>query len=255
MKTLSKTLVLGANSPIAVAYINKLSKLNPAECFVVIAREKFGGKSTTNANVQEISIDLEKGDTDTFWKEHLELEGPFTKILSCLRYRQTVSGSLDTWGDVELCLKSQAKLIECIATQLKQQNLNGSVVLISSLASQGITSSQTLDYHAAKSGVDILVKYMAVKYGPAGIRFNSIAPIYYDKEFLNDKGSYSVKKAALCSNIPLGHLASPSDIANVIAFLTGKESAYITGQTIVVDGGLSCRLHEDLALGVICSEN
>jgi NAD(P)-dependent dehydrogenase (short-subunit alcohol dehydrogenase family) len=176
--------------------------------------------------------------------------------VSCLRYRPTDSQPVNSWGELDLCLKRQAKLIECIAAQLQQQKLNGSVVLASSLASQGITSNQTLDYHAAKSGIDILVKYMAVKYGSTGIRFNAIAPIFYNKNSSGDDiESDSGRQAVLCSKIPLGRLATPRDIANIIAFLTGNESEYVTGQTIVVDGGLSCRLHEDLALGVFCGEH
>jgi NAD(P)-dependent dehydrogenase (short-subunit alcohol dehydrogenase family) len=92
-------------------------------------------------------------------------------------------------------------------------------------------------YAAAKAGISQFVKTAALEWGPHGIRVNCVAPgrtlTAINRHLLNEPGQY----AEAIKRIPLGRLGQPEDIARAIAFLASDASSYVTGQTLVVDGG------------------
>jgi glucose 1-dehydrogenase len=94
-------------------------------------------------------------------------------------------------------------------------------------------------YCASKGGIRMLTRTLAVELGPLGITINSIAPgaieTPINAKLLNDP----VKLNALTSQIPLGRLGKPDDVAGLATFLASSESSYVTGATYLVDGGLS----------------
>lgn len=93
-------------------------------------------------------------------------------------------------------------------------------------------------YSAAKGGVIALSRQVALDVAPTGIRVNSVCPGPTRTERLAgiiDSGD--VDESVLIGNVPLGRWAKPSEIASVIAFLGSEDASYVTGATIVVDGG------------------
>jgi 3-oxoacyl-[acyl-carrier protein] reductase len=90
-------------------------------------------------------------------------------------------------------------------------------------------------YSAAKAGVVNLTKTLAVELGPYGIRVNAIAPDYTRLEA--PLGAASPDEAAIAAKIPLGRYGEPADHAGAVLFFASDLSAWITGQTLVVDGG------------------
>ncbi|MCO4096922.1 glucose 1-dehydrogenase [Macrococcus canis] len=94
-------------------------------------------------------------------------------------------------------------------------------------------------YCASKGGVKLLTQSLALEYARVQIRVNNIAPgsINTPINAENFKTEQDKKDADLF--VPMGYVAEPEEIASVAAFLASKESKYITGQTIVADGGLS----------------
>ena len=92
-------------------------------------------------------------------------------------------------------------------------------------------------YAAAKAGISQFVKTAALEWGPHGIRVNCVAPgrtlTAINRRLLNEPGQY----AEAIKRIPLGRLGQPEDIARAIVFLASDASSYVTGQTLVVDGG------------------
>ncbi len=94
-------------------------------------------------------------------------------------------------------------------------------------------------YCAAKGGLRMLTRTLAVELGPLGITINNIAPgaieTPINATLLNDP----VKLGALKRQIPLGRLGTPGDVSALVVFLASAESAYVTGSTYVVDGGLT----------------
>jgi 3-oxoacyl-[acyl-carrier protein] reductase len=96
-------------------------------------------------------------------------------------------------------------------------------------------------YCAAKAGVSGLVRTYAVEFAASGVTANAVAPgVVVSPQSLDETNSLGVDGlASVARQIPVGHVAEPWEVAGVYAFLASDDSAYVTGQTIVVDGGLS----------------
>lgn len=92
------------------------------------------------------------------------------------------------------------------------------------------------NYSAAKAGLIGFTKATAREMASRHITVNAIAPGYIDTEMTSGLGDQI--KAAILENVPLGRLGTPEDIAGVVCFLASDMASYITGQTIVVDGGM-----------------
>ncbi|HKZ81727.1 MAG TPA: SDR family oxidoreductase, partial [Pyrinomonadaceae bacterium] len=124
---------------------------------------------------------------------------------------------------------------------------SNSIVLVSSIADRYVAPEQSLGYHLAKAGFSQLARYYALELGPLGIRVNSVSPCVVAKDEARefyDKNEWLVDRYK--KFIPLGRMGKPEDIVNAIMFLAGEQASYITGQNIVVDGGLTLRSHESL---------
>lgn len=119
-----------------------------------------------------------------------------------------------------------------VAQMVKQGS--GSVINMSSiLGVVGAAKSQA--YSAAKAGVANYTKSQAVTYAAQGIRFNAVAPGYVATPLL--KTLPPEVTGPMVSKMPIGRLAQPAEIANVIAFIASDEASFVTGATINVDGG------------------
>jgi 3-oxoacyl-[acyl-carrier protein] reductase len=103
----------------------------------------------------------------------------------------------------------------------------GTILCMSSIAGHVIGWGGRLAYSASKAGIAGLVRSLAVELGAFGIRVNGIAP-----------GGLHCK----AEDVPLGRIGLPEDIANAVLLLSQPEAAFITGQVITVDGGLTLQL-------------
>lgn len=92
------------------------------------------------------------------------------------------------------------------------------------------------NYSASKAGVIALAKSLAREFASRNINVNAVAPGYI-KTAMTDKLSDDVKNKIL-ESVPMNRMGTPTDVANVCLFLASKEADYVTGQTILVDGGM-----------------
>jgi len=124
----------------------------------------------------------------------------------------------------------------CKAASRPLMKCKGKVINITSIV--GLTGNAgQANYAASKAGVVGLTKSLAKELAGRGVCINAIAPGYISTDMtaaIDDKA-----KEALQSKIPLGRIGNPDDIAAAVEFLAGPTGDYITGQTLVVDGGLS----------------
>lgn len=100
----------------------------------------------------------------------------------------------------------------------------------------------TFAYAASKGALISLTRSLGVELAPRGIRVNCVCPGWIDTPF-NDpfwemQADAEAKQAEIVSDIPLGRQGQPPEVAGLIAYLLGPEARYITGQSIIVDGGL-----------------
>ncbi|HJE45973.1 SDR family NAD(P)-dependent oxidoreductase [Levilactobacillus namurensis] len=123
-----------------------------------------------------------------------------------------------------------------VQQMVKQQS--GSVINMSSiLGVVGAANSQA--YSAAKAGVANFTRSQAVTYAPQGIRFNAVAPGYVNTPLLQTLPSDVTD--SMVAKMPVGRLAEPSEIANVIAFLASDDASIVTGAVINADGGYTAQ--------------
>jgi 3-oxoacyl-[acyl-carrier protein] reductase len=119
-------------------------------------------------------------------------------------------------------------------TLMKQRR--GRIINISSVAADHVNPGQA-NYAASKGAINALTRALAVELASRNVTVNAVAPGFIEtdmSEAVRNKAGDLIKKF-----IPMRRLGQPEDIARVVVFLASSESAYITGQVITVDGGLS----------------
>jgi meso-butanediol dehydrogenase/(S,S)-butanediol dehydrogenase/diacetyl reductase len=125
----------------------------------------------------------------------------------------------------------------------------GSIVNISSV--HGLLAARgALVYETGKAALIATTRQMAVEYGKDGIRSNAIAPGHIATEVIEqvlwDKNPTG--RAFFAAQYPVGRVGTPDDIASAVAFLCSEDASFITGHTLVVDGGLSVQLQENFGV-------
>jgi 3-oxoacyl-[acyl-carrier protein] reductase len=112
---------------------------------------------------------------------------------------------------------------------------SGAIVNLTSVVGLHGNPGQT-NYAASKAGIIGFTKALARELGPRGVRANVVAPGYVNTR-LTDVLPEEAQQAML-ANTPLGRLGEPEDIAGAVRFLCSDEAAFITGEVLLVDGGL-----------------
>jgi NAD(P)-dependent dehydrogenase (short-subunit alcohol dehydrogenase family) len=120
----------------------------------------------------------------------------------------------------------------------------GSIVSVSSLHAFA-TLDGFFPYAAAKSGLLGLTRSLALDYGPHGIRVNVVAPGFIRTRLVQESIDRSPDRAAaeagMVRGVALGRIGDPHEIASVVRFLASDEASYVTGASLLVDGGLTAR--------------
>lgn len=123
-----------------------------------------------------------------------------------------------------------------LASRLMTRQRSGSIVNLCSLVGEQGSAGQSA-YAASKAAISGITRSIAKELGPLGIRVNGVAPGFIDTDLV--KGYQEQKREELIKQIPLGRPGEASEIANLIVFLLSDHAAYVTGQIIGIDGGLS----------------
>lgn len=111
-----------------------------------------------------------------------------------------------------------------------------SIINMSSINAQ-VAIANALAYSVSKGGLMQMTKAMALELAPLGIRVNAVGPGSIKTAMLGKAASDDEAMAKIQSRTPLGRLAVPEEIANIVFFLASEGASYITGETIYADGG------------------
>lgn len=125
-------------------------------------------------------------------------------------------------------------VIQAASRQLLRQRA-GTIINVSSIVAS-IGNAGQVNYVAAKAGVEGMTKTFAREFASRGIRVNAVAPGFIKSDMtdvLDDSLVQTMK-----SQIPLGEMGQPEDVAHMVAFLASDKAQYITGQTFHVNGGM-----------------
>jgi len=126
---------------------------------------------------------------------------------------------------------------KAVAKQMAFKQRSGRIINVSSIAAEHVNVGQA-NYAASKGAINSLTRVLAVELGRRNVLVNAVAPGFIETDMSqavrNLAGEDNLKKL-----IPVRRLGKPEDIAAVVVFLAGPAAAYITGQVITVDGGLS----------------
>ena len=179
------------------------------------------------------SLDLENEKTWNACLDHIRIKGSWDNLIFTQRYRE----GRDPERELAVGISALSRLVDRFLNYVEKKG--GSIVVVGSPAATLIASEQPLEYHMAKAALLQWARYSAVSLGSRGVRVNVVTPSRIDRGDTNPK---------LLRSTPLKRLATDRDLAEVIGFLCSPASGMVTGQEIVVDGGLSLVAPSNLIL-------
>ncbi|NBH70605.1 SDR family oxidoreductase [Clostridiaceae bacterium] len=248
-----KNVVITASTD-GIGYAVAHKFLEEGACVLINGRNEFKAKERKEVLEQEFGKDkvyLYSGDTTIeekiigFRKYAEEIFGHIDCLVANVGSGKPVSQDcLDIEGwkkSFEVNLFSAVQLIE-VFDDLWEGSVGGSIITVSSLAAYNRISAPYA-YAAAKQGISVLSKYLSDDYAMRKIRVNSVIPgnVFYNGgrwEELLAQDEAGVRKY-IETSVPLRRFAVPEEIANGIVFLASDCASFITGATLLIDGGQS----------------
>ena len=237
------TLIVGGTKGAGRVFVRKMLEEN--RVISVISRRPAPEFKKDSPNVHYWNADLsDESCISDVLKEILERNGKINDLVFFQRFR----GEGDPWeGEIKTTLTATKNVIETLSGHFDTRE-DASIVIVGSIAGDFIAEDQPLSYHVGKAGLHQMVRYYAVSLGPKKIRVNAVSPVILLKEEAQEYYRENHRLQEVYSQLtPLGRMGTPDDIANVIAFLCSPLASFVTGQNIVVDGGISLKLQHTLA--------
>jgi NAD(P)-dependent dehydrogenase (short-subunit alcohol dehydrogenase family) len=167
--------------------------------------------------------------------------------LSGLAFFQRFRGTGDDWdGEMAATLRGTRTLIESAVPHFDDARPSA-IVLVSSVAATFVTNTQPCSYHVAKAGICQMARYYAVTLGARNIRVNAVCPSSFIKpESAAYFRDHPEVRDRLARASPLNRMGTAAEIAEAVLFLLSDRATFITGQSLMVDGGISLRAQETL---------
>ena len=238
-----KAIVTGASRGIGLAIATELAREGADVAILSTSvKEDLAAKLSSELGVQVKSYACNVADSET-------VQSVFKQIIADMGTVDILVNNAGITRDGLLMRMKDEDFDAVIATNLRSVflctravartmmgNRSGHIVNVSSINALRGQAGQS-NYAAAKAGVIGLTRTNAMELSSRGITVNAVAPGFIDTDMTAKLGAEIREKYA--SQIPLGRLGQPEDVAKLVAFLASDDAKYITGQIIGVDGGLN----------------
>jgi NAD(P)-dependent dehydrogenase (short-subunit alcohol dehydrogenase family) len=154
-----------------------------------------------------------------------------------VRFGRLLEHSLEDWRHV-IEVNLTGTFVAARAAARAMAGVGGVIVNIASI--NGVAGAPNVGaYTPSKAGVIMLTELMALEWAELGVRVNAVAPGLIDAGMADQVNADPAARRQRQSYVPLGRLGRAEDIAEAVLFLASPEAGYITGQTLVVDGGIT----------------
>jgi 3-oxoacyl-[acyl-carrier protein] reductase len=197
------------------------------------ARAQGGGRLAT-----QCSDVTAPADVDAMFAAAIEQLGAIDVLISNagIAYEEPfLSTPLEHWTrTIDTNLTSMFLVCQRVARHMVDRG--GGVILLTSSTNGLVGEDQYAHYNASKGGVTLLTKSLAIELGPHHIRVNAVCPGYIVTPLAESIDSAEFM-AAYAEKLPLRYLGKPFDVAAAFAFLASDDASFITGETLVIDGG------------------
>lgn len=238
-----------------------------AACAVVFARQGakiFGGnRSLASTRKTKDTIEGEGGECEIVVTDATNSESVKALVDACFEKHGRIdilltnvgqsqpgdpaSMAEEVWdSQMDINLKSVYLACHHVLPIMEKQEMGGSIVCISSIAGMRYIGKPQIAYNTTKAAILQFVNATAVIYARRGVRLNTVVPGLMDTPYtksLADRFSVAGGYDEFCktrnSQVPMGKMGDAWDVANAALFLVSDEARYITGQKIVVDGGIT----------------
>ena len=227
-----KVLVSGGTKGIGGAIVTKL--LDEGYSVIATTRDKTKANILEHKNLTVENLDLSSKDSVSEFQEKLESFKPSILINNAgvTKDNLFLRMSENDWTEViEPNLNGTYRLTKIFLKDMIK-NKWGRIINIGSVSGLMGNPGQT-NYASSKAALEGFTRSLAKEIGSRNITVNLVSP-----GFINTDMTSGLTIEKLESQIPLGRMGNPSDVASLVAFLAGEGAGYITGQTLVVDGGL-----------------
>lgn len=236
------TIIVGGTRGSGKEYARMLA--NSERQVSILGRKAITEHKLVHEKIDSYSVDITDHEkTKNILSTCQERRGSWTSLVFFQKFRDDG----DTWlGEWQVSLDATKVIVDHAVSLAHEHSIPRSIVVIGSVAGRMIINTQPIGYHAAKAALEQMVKFWAVHLGKLGIRVNMVSPHAVLKEESADFYLNYAKLMDLYKKIiPLGRMGTAKEVVNVVDFLCSSQASYITGQNIIVDGGITLPMQED----------
>ena len=245
-KLRDKVVVLtGASSGLGERFARVIDALGATSVLAARRRDRLDTLVSELSRAEAVACDVgEDGANEALIQGVLDRHGRVDVVIANAGITNPMPAAKEEVSDyrkvMEIDLVAPFALAKAAQPAMRSQKA-GSIVMVASVA--GLRSMSLLpqaSYVAAKSGLIGLTRELASQWARHGIRVNALCPGMFPSEMTSDVTDHSSIKEMFEGAIPLRRLGRSDELDGAIAFLASDASSYMTGQTLVMDGGVSC---------------